>query len=219
MTLAPPSIGPDGGAWGLVERLAAGDGIARHPQILRLRARRADQRDLADAVHALCATHGRHPGMPEAAHARGAQGDAQDWLAALADAFAKERAYIAQLTAAVGPLPSTPGQHASEAAFAAQRHALEMLARSDRGGCATGAMAALTIDWRAIRAVLDAAATHFGVAVAPDPLPPQAETATIVTMLGSSPSCERAITFGAQALFAQHRALWDLLESRTAARG
>lgn len=219
MTLAPPSIGRDTGAWELVDRLAATDGIAGHPHLLRLCARRPEQRDLADAVHALCATHGRHPGMPDDAYATGAQADAQDWLAALSDAFASERAYLAQLTAAVGPLPSTPGQQASEAAVAAQRHALEMLARSARGGCATGAVAALTIDWRSIRAVLDAAAKHFGVDVPPYPLPPQAETATVVTALGGSPACERAISFGAQALFAQHRGLWDLLEARTAARG
>ena len=219
MTLAPPSIGHDTGAWALVERLAATDGIAAHPQVIRLCARRPDQRDLADAVHALCATHGRQPGMPDDAHATRAQPDAQEWLAALSDAFATERAYLAQLTAAVGPLPSTPGQQASEAAIAAQRHALEMLARSARGGCATGAVAALTIDWRSIRRVLDAAARHFGVDIPGDPLPPDAQTAAIVTALGIGPACERAITFGAQALFAQHRGLWDLLEARTAARG
>lgn len=218
MTLAPPSIGRDGGAWGLVERLAASDGIAAHPQVLRLRARRPDQRDLADAVHALCATHGRHPGMPDEAHARGAQGEAQDWLAALADAFAKERAYIAQLTAAVGPLPSTPGQQASEAAIAAQRHALEMLAGSDRGGCATGAVAALMLDWHATRRVLDRAAERFGEKPPRERLPDDAETATIVAALGDTPACERAILFGAQQLFAQHRGLWDLLDARRDAR-
>ena len=190
MTLAPPTISRDTGAWELVERLAETDGIAHHPHVLLLRARRPDQRDLADAVHALCATHGRHPGMPDEAHATGAQADAQDWLAELSDAFARERAYLAQLTAAVGPLPSTPGQQACEAAIAAQRHALEMLARSARGGCATGAIAALTIDWRSIRAVLDAAATHFGVDIPGDPLPPLAETATVVTSLGGNPACE-----------------------------
>lgn len=219
MTFAPPSIGRDTGVWPLVERLAATDGIATHPQTLRLSARRADQRDLADAVHALCATHGRQPGMPDDAHATNAQPDAQAWLASVSDAFATERAYLAQLTAAVGPLPSTPGQQASEAAIATQRHALEMLARSARGGCATGAIAALTIDWRSIRQVLDAAARHFGVDIPADPLPPHAQTAAIVAALGDSPARERAITFGAQALFAQHRGLWDLLEARTAARG
>ncbi|WP_174284875.1 DUF6975 family protein [Sphingomonas bacterium] len=218
MTLAPPSIGRDTGAWELVERLALVDGIARHPHVLRLGARRPDQRDLADAVHALCATHGRHPGMPDEAYAARAQEDAQDWLAVLSDAFAGERAYLARLTAAVGPLPSTPGQQASEAAISGHRHALEMLARSARRGCATGAIAALTIDWRSIRAVLNAAAKHFGIDIPMDPLPPRAETATVVTALGDDPASERAISFGAQALFAQHRGLWDLLEARAAAR-
>ena len=219
MTLAPPSIGRDSSTWDLVERLAVTDGLAAHPHLRRLCAHRPDQRDLADAVHALCATHGRQPGMSDEAYATGTQADAQDWLLTLSDAFARERAYLAHLTAAVGPLPSTPGQQASEAAVSTQRHALEMLARSARDGCATGAIAALTIDWRSIRGVLDAAARHFGVEIPACALPPQADTAAVVTMLGGSPGRDRAVSFGAQALFAQHRGLWDLLEARTAARG
>ncbi|MEX6641314.1 hypothetical protein V2A36_33310, partial [Pseudomonas aeruginosa] len=81
-----------------------------------------------------------------------------------ASGFADERTYLAHLTAAVGPLPSTPGQAESESALVGERHALEMLARSERRGCATGAVAALLYDWRAIRRVLDVAAERFGVA-------------------------------------------------------
>jgi hypothetical protein len=36
--------------------------------------------------------------------------------------------------------------------------------------------------------------------------------------VADSPSFERAMSFGAQQLLAQHRGLWDLLEARQAAR-
>lgn len=206
-------------AWDLVVRLSESDGSAAHPHLLRLIRGAPAQRNLSDAVHALCAVHGHQPGMAEEARDHRSQAEALAWLEVAADGFVAERAYLAQLTAAVGPLPSTPGQAESEAALAGQRHALEMLARSDRAGCATGAVAALLHDWSAIRLVLDAAAMRFGVDVAPSLFPPAEESATIVAALGDSPARERAIAFGAQQLYAQHRGLLDLLEARASARG
>lgn len=206
-------------AWDLVVRLGDADGSASHPHLTRLVSGTADQRMLGDAVHALCSVHGRHPGMIEDALYRRTQADAHDWLEVAATGFATERAYLAQLTSAAGPMPSTPGHAESEAALAGGRHALEMLARSDRTGCATGAVAGLLHDWVAIRRVLDAAAARFGIRVIRDAMPPTQETATIVAALGDSPGCERAISFGAQQLYAQHRGLWSLLEARASARG
>jgi len=205
-------------AWDLVARLGAADGSAAHPYFRHLVSGHATARDLSDAVHALCAVHGHHPGLAAAALTRAAQRDAADWLDVIADAFAVERAYLAQLASAAGPLPSTPGQAATEAALIGERHALEMLARSDRQGCATGAAAALVLEWSAIRRILDAAATRFGVDVLPAAFPPEAETATSITQLGATPATERAISFGAQQLFAQHRGLWSLLDARASAR-
>lgn len=209
---------PTANAWDAVVRLAQADGIVAHPHLRALLDGRVQQRDLADAVHALCAVHGRQPGMIDAALARRAQDAAHDWLAVASAAFAGERAYLARLTAAVGPLPSTPGQAESESSFAGQRHALEMLARSDRGGCATGAVAALMLDWQPTRQMLDRAAERFGVTPPDDRLPLDANTARVVATLGDTPACERAIVFGAQQLFAQHRGFWDLLDSRRTAR-
>ncbi len=211
-------VGP-ASAWDALVRLGEADGSAAHPHMLRLIAGGPAQRNLSDAVHALCAVHGHHPGMIADVLARGVQSDAVAWLATAAAGFAGERAYLAQLTAAVGPLPSTPGQAESELALVGERHALEMLARSERTGCATGAAAALIHDWKAIRCVLDAAAERFGVAMPPSTFPPASETASSIARLGASPSCERAILFGAQQLFAQHRGLWSLLEARASARG
>jgi hypothetical protein len=123
-----------------------------------------------------------------------------------------------RIVAAAGPLPSTPGHAESEAAAHAQRHALDMLAQSDRAGCAAGAALALAIDWAAIRGVLDAAAHRLGVQALPSALPPAQETVTVVDALSRQPAIERAMLFGAQQLFAQHRGLWDLLEARASAR-
>lgn len=202
----------------MTNALVEADGSARHPHVLRLLEPRSPRRDLADAVHALCAVHGRHPGLVDIARTRCAQPDACDWLDDVAAAFAGERAGIAILAAAVGPLPSTPGQAESEAALSGIRHAAEMLARSDRGGCATGAAAALVGDWVYVRAVLTRAADCFAVELPAPTLPPAAETATTLSMLGASPAAERAMGFGARQLLAQHRGLWDLLEARAAAR-
>lgn len=202
----------------LVSRVIDADGSARHAHLRRLLMPYAPQRDLSDAVHALCHAHGRHPGFVDEAAARAVQHDAAEWLDDAARGFAHERIYLAALTAAAGPLPSTPGQAETEAAITVQRHAFEMLARSDRSGCATGAVAALLLDWQAIRSVLDAAAIRFGVTSPPLALPPYAETATVVVALATTPACERAIGFGAQQLLAQHRGLWGLIEARAEAR-
>ncbi len=93
-----------------------------------------------------------------------------------------------------------------------------MLAHSDRAGCATGAAVALVIDWYAFRDVMDAAATRFGVTPPAMALPDEIEVATIVAALSDSSALQRAMGFGAQQVFAQHRGLWDLLEARASAR-
>lgn len=206
------------GAVTLVERLVAVDGTAGHEWPIRLAAGRASRRDLADAAHALCMIHGHRPGLADEALARSVQSGAGDWLGEMAQGFATERAFLATLVGVAGPLPSTAGHAESEAAILTQRHALEMLARSDRRGCATGAVAALALDWPAIRGVLDRAADAFGM----EPAPAAAfasVTIDALALLGGDPGCERAIGFGAQQLLAQHRGLWSLLEARAEARG
>ena len=205
-------------AWDLVTQLGEADGSVAHPHLTMLISPVAPSRDLSDAVHALCAVHGDHPGVAAEANRHCVQPDACEWLSAVAEAFVAERSYIAQLAAAAGPIPSTPGQAETEAALIASRHALETLARSERRGCATGAVAALVQDWSTIRLLLDAAAVRFGVEPVPASFPPLAETAAAIAMLGGTPATERAVSFGAQQLFAQHRALWALLDARASAR-
>lgn len=218
MAIDIAQTGWQAGAWELLVRLAAADGSAGHGHVVRLSRVDASTRDLSDAVHAICGIHGDPPGLASEALIHAAQPDAADWLDEIAAAFAGERAWLAGLAAAAGPLPSTPGQAESEAALIGERHTLEMLARSDRRGCATGAAAALALDWDAIRAVLTRAADRFGIDVPACRLPLHAETATSIAMLGATAATERAITFGAQQLFAQHRGMWSLLEARASAR-
>lgn len=205
-------------AWEMIARMGSVDGSATHPHLARLVSTTASARDVSDAVHALCAIHGVLPGLADLALGRCAQPDACGWLDRIADAFVIERAYIARLAAAAGPLPSTPGQADSEAALATSRHTVETLGASERRGCATGAVAALVHDWPTIRLLLDHAATRFGVDPAPLAFPPQGDTTAVIDALGATPATERAVGFGAQQLFAQHRAIWDLLEARASAR-
>lgn len=207
-----------GGAWGAIGALAASDGSATHPYLRKLAANLEPMRDLADAAHYLCLLHGRHPGVIDHAMDHAHQPAERGWIEVAAEAFAIERTYLVRIVAAAGPMPSTPGQAESEAAVHAQVHALDMLAQSDRTGCATGAAVALVLDWAVIRNVLDAAADRLGIAPVRCELPLAEETVTVVDTLARDMAVERAMLFGAQQVFAQHRGLFDLLESRAGAR-
>lgn len=201
-----------------VARLAE-SGLARHPHVAALVEGSGLHavRDLADAVHLLCSVHGRFPGVIELA-LNSEAANAGSWLAEAAHAFARERQLLVRLTAAAGPLPSTPGAAQTEASLLAQRHALETLARSERRGCALGAAAAIIGDWPHIRLVLDRAAARAGIDVPPALLPDHWTASAEAEVLGSV-SVERAFAFGAEQLLLQHRALFDLLEARAEARG
>jgi hypothetical protein len=198
--------------------LTASDGIGTHPWLKRLAATPEPLRDLADAAHYLCVLHGRHPGVIDHALEHAKLDVERGWLEAAAAAFGEERAFLVRLVAAAGPLPSTPGQAESEAAALAQRHALDMLAQSDRTGCATGAALALALDWEPIRGVLDSAAERLGMHPPASALPLPEETVTVVDALTRETGVERAMLFGAQQMYAQHRGLFDLLEARASAR-
>lgn len=198
--------------------LVASDGTHNHPYLRRLQANVEPMRDLADAAHYLCLLHGRHPGVIDHAVTHARLDKERRWIEQAAEAFAAERALLIRIVAAAGPLPSTPGHAESESAAAGQRHALDTLAQSDRAGCATGAALALTIDWTAIRTVLDAAAYRLGLPAPASTLPTPEEALAVIEPVMKELSAERAMLFGAQQLFAQHRGLWDLLEARASAR-
>lgn len=199
----------------------AADGSARHAHLSALVdcSSAHSARDVADAVHLLCSVHGHHPGLIEQALGLCPKGPAQQWLGRAADAFERERLYLVRLTAAVGPLPSTPGAAETEATLLAQRHALEILAKSERRGCALGAATALVSDWWPIRRLLDRAAARLGIESPAPSLPDEASIVAVIESECDSPASERALAFGGEQMLLQNRGLFDLLQARAEARG
>jgi hypothetical protein len=199
----------------------AGEGSARHPHLLSLLEGTGPHagRDLADAVHLLCSLHGRYPGLVEVALQRCPKGAVNEWLSRASDAFERERLYLVRLTAAVGPLPSTPGAAETEASLVGARHALETLANSEREGCALGAATSLVCDWWPVRRLLDRASARVGTEAPAPSLPDEASVVAIVDHATITPGAARALAFGGEQILLQHRALFDLLEARAEARG
>ncbi|MDT9597614.1 DUF6975 family protein [Sphingosinicella rhizophila] len=175
-------------------------------------------RNLADLIHFLSTLHGLHPGVVDHAAARVVDPDARDWIEDAATAFAAERFYLTRLAVAAGPVPSTPGAADSDNAVRGQAHALEMLAQSERNGCALGAAIAVALDWQYVRSALDAAAIRFGVEVQPYDAAQPERLRRLADSFADSPSTQRALLFGAQQILIQHYGLWDLLEARQQAR-
>lgn len=198
----------------------ASEGCARHPHLNSLveASGRDAGRDLSDAVHLLCSLHGHYPGLVELAVQRCPSGPAQAWLVRASEAFERERLYLVRLTAAVGPLPSTPGAAETEASLQSARRALETLAQSERQGCALGAATALVGEWWPIRRVLDRAAARVGVESPAPSLPDESSIVAVIDSLAGSVASARALAFGGEQLLLQHRALFDLLEARSEAR-
>ncbi len=219
-TIAPQDFAPLRAAH-MIDSLVRVDGSGAHSYPVDKEAFRGkhNARNLADVVHHICLLHGRHPGVIDHAGSHITEVGARAWLVEAIEGFAVERGVLAKLVVACGPIPSTPGQAETESTVINQRHALDMLAQSDRRGCALGAAAALVIDWWSIRAVIETAAKRFSVDVPECSLPSIEATLDTVTETADSAAIERAVTFGAQQLLSQHRGLWDLLEARTIARG
>lgn len=198
----------------------SGEGCVRHPHLAALVEASGPNaaRDIADAVHLLCSIHGHHPGLVEQSLAVCPKGPAQQWLGEAAEAFERERLFLVRLTAAVGPIPSTPGAAETEATLLAQRHALEILAKSERRGCALGAATALVSDWWPIRQFLDHAAERIGIESPAVLLPDADSVLAVIDAECDSPASERALAFGGEQMLLQNRGLFDLLEARAAAR-
>jgi len=198
----------------------AGQGSAAHawPRHQELLQGPTSARSLADLIHFLCVLHGRYPGVVDHAAGRVIEPGARTWLAAAAASFAQERGALARLAVAAGPMPSTPGAADSDATVLGQRHAIEMLAQSERKGCALGAAMAVILDWAAFRPALDAAARRFGIDVPAFAAADTAEVARLADSFAASVSVQRALLFGAQQILVQHYGLCDLLESRHQAR-
>lgn len=211
---------PTRGAAEMLDSLVANEGTGAHPHVRSgaLSSGPEAMRNLADAVHFLCLLHGRYPGVIDNAARKAVDPASRQWMGQAADAFVQERAFLSKIASAVGPVPSTHGQAQCEAAVAAQRKAIDMLAESDRHGCAVGAAIALTLDWRTIRVLLDISAQRLDMAPPTCTLPDLRDTARLAGTVADSPAVERAIVFGAQQLITQHSGLWDLMAARATSR-
>lgn len=218
MPFEPAQLAPRGAVWATILALVGAEGTASHRMSIVLAKPLIPARDVADVVHALGTLHGRLPGVIDHALAHNMTPAAQAWLEEAAEAFATERTFLAHLASAGGPLPSTPGHAEAENTVAAQRHAMDMLAQSDRHGCAIGAAAAVLLDWTAIRSILDLAAHRFGLTPPRCILPSRDATGDVITKVAATPGADRAIGFAVQQMLAQHRGLWDLLDARASAR-
>ena len=220
MNQSPQPWMPTRTAAELLDAIVASDGTGAHPHVRSgaLSSGPDAMRNLADAVHFLCLLHGRYPGVIDNAARKAVDPASRAWMDQAAAAFVDERTFLSKIASAVGPVPSTQGQAQCEAAVAAQRKALDMLAESDRHGCALGAAIALTLDWRTIRVLLDISAQRLDLAPPACSLPDLPGTARLAGTAAKTPAVERAMLFGAQQLIAQHSGLWDLMSARAASR-
>lgn len=185
------------------ERIDAAAAASRgHPHAARVAAVAADHPARVEAVHFFALLHAERPSPAGAA----AAADPHRWVARFAEQFEEDRRWLAR-AAVAGAAPSRTDLTRHELLVRGQREALLTLARSDRVGCALGAVAALAADWPAVRAAL----SHEPVRA----IDPQAVDA--VEAAAMSPAARRAIGFGMAQMLAVHRTLWDLLEARQAA--
>ena len=170
--------------------------------------------DLADIAHFFCLMHGRFPGVIDYAAGHSPNEHMREWLVRTGEAFAAERALLTKLTVAAGPIVSTVGQDQCNNVVIGARNALDMLAQSDRNGCAFGAAIALAIDWISIRQVLGHIALRVGLEARPLTMPTLDECHAFLSKFDDDAVMRRAIIFGITQMMAQHRAIWDLMESR-----
>jgi len=205
---------------GLLTSLVAGEGSATHAWLhsAELNAGHLANRNMSDLLHLLTMLHGPQPGLIEMVAEHNVWPGADSWLAEAIRGFASERGNLGSLIVAAGPAPSTPGEAASVSAILAQRQAMATIARSDRFGCAIGAVAGLLLDWMPIRATLETAAARLNVSFNPSRLPSEDSTADLLAALPSQPRLERTLVFGARQILLHHQCLLDLLATRAGAR-
>ncbi|MBK8374392.1 MAG: hypothetical protein IPL18_05720 [Sphingomonadales bacterium] len=171
---------------------------------------------LADVAHFMAITHGRHPGIIEQAATRIVEQDARGWIIAASDAFAAERMFLNRLTVVAGPIRRHFDQDKVNATLAGQHRSFEMLATSNRRGCAAGAVTAFVVDWLETRPVLERVALMLGVEVPSCTLPSKGHCAALASLLAATTSQERALNFGAEQVLAQQKGIWQLIAARHA---
>ncbi len=171
---------------------------------------------LADIAHFMAISHGRHPGIVDHAADRMVQQSARMWVVAATTGFAAERALLNRMIVAAGPIQRHSDQDKVTAMLAMQARSFELLATSERVGCAAGAAIAFVLDWQATRPLLERAAIAMGIEPLPCALPIMSESKQLLETLSTLPAIERAISFGAEQILAQQSGLWKLVAARHA---
>ena len=171
---------------------------------------------IADIAHFMCVSHGRHPGIVDHAASKIIEDAAREWLVEAIDGFAAERSFLTKLTVAAGPMHSHNGQEKVSAVLATQSNSFEMLATSDRKGCAAGTAIAFILDWQATRPLIDGVAMLLGIEPTECKLPDQVASEKLAAILAENERVERAMRFGADQVLSQQRGLWQIIAARHA---
>lgn len=169
---------------------------------------------VADIAHFMNVCFGRFPGIIEHAGQKIVAQEAREWLAQSIDAFALERTFLNRLHIAAGPVHRQIGQNRVNALIDGQSRSMEMLATSDREGCAAGAAMAFALDWLESRPLLDKVAMIVGIEAPPCFLPRPSATATLARNMSVNPPIHRAMVFGRDQMLAQQRGLWQIIAAR-----
>jgi len=185
---------------------------------LRETARKEKPIMIADIAHYLCVAHGHHPGLIEHAMSKIVEDCSRQWLVKAADGFVRERIYLTELTVAAGPITRISKQDETDMLIVNQTKQYQMLATSDRKGCPIGAAAAFIFDWYHIRELMDIIALQLNVSIPEILLPSPKETETLLSDYAKNDNIIRAINFGADQIFAQQRAFWNILTARSISR-
>ncbi len=190
---------------------------SQNPSGLRSAAQEARPALIADIAHFMCVSHGLHPGVVDHAATKILDDSARRWLVDAINAFAAERNFLNNLTVAAGPLRSRNGQDKVSALLSTQAKNFQMLATSDRRGCAAGAAIAFILDWVATRPLLEKVALNLGLDTHPVNFPSEAESLQLAAVLGADAAVSRAMMFGADQLLGQQRGLWRVIAARHSA--
>jgi hypothetical protein len=169
---------------------------------------------VADVAHFMCIAHGRLPGVIDYAATKIVDDEARSWFVDAINAFGRERAFLNQLTVAAGPVTRQLGQEKVTALVTNQVKSFQMIATSDRKGCAAGAAIAFVLDWQATRPLLDCCALYLNIEPAQLALPVAGHSRELIESLAKSDAQSRAMMFGAQQLLGQQRGLWQLIAAR-----
>lgn len=203
----------DGSLTAVTPILAFLSNFQRQPQ-LRASGKSARTGLLADISHFIHVAHGRHPGLIDFAANKIVDDAARAWLIKAMDGMLVERAFLNKLTVTAGPIRRLIGHEKVSTLVEGQAKNFQMLATSDRKGCAAGAAIAFILDWHQTRPLLEIAALEMGLTTPEIALPSKAECTDLVASLDAGAAFRRAMAFGAEQTLAQQRGLWQLIVAR-----